>query len=105
MYKRQGEDHVGLNVLKTSPNNTLVEMYDYDGFNRLSQVRKGGTTAQYTYNAEGIRTAKTVNGETTQFILDGGNVIGEVNAQNQVTNYIRGASEMCIRDRLYILRI
>ena len=64
----------------------------YDGFNRLRQVRKGGTTAQYTYNAEGIRTAKTVNGETTQFILDGGNVIGEVNAQNQVTNYIRGAS-------------
>ena len=58
----------------------------------MRQVRKGGTTAQYTYNAEGIRTAKTVNGETTQFILDGGNVIGEVNPQNQVTNYIRGAS-------------
>ena len=64
----------------------------YDGFNRLRQVRKGGTTAQYTYNAEGIRTAKTVNGERTTFILDGANVIGEVNAQNQVTNYIRGAS-------------
>ena len=64
----------------------------YDGFNRLRQVRKGGTTAQYTYNAEGIRTAKTVNGETTSFILDGANVIGEVNPQNQVTNYIRGAS-------------
>ena len=87
-----GEDHVGLNVLKTSPNNTLVEMYDYDGFNRLSKVRKGGITAQYTYNAEGIRTAKTVNGERTTFILDGGNVIGEVNPQNQVTNYIRGVS-------------
>ena len=55
-------------------------------------MRKGGTTAQYTYNAEGIRTAKTVNGERTTFILDGANVIGEVNAQNQVTNYIRGAS-------------
>ena len=91
-----GEDKVGLNVLKTSPNNTLVEMYDYDGFNRLRQVRKGGTTAQYTYNAEGIRTAKTVNGETTQFILDGGNVIGEVNPQNQVTNYIRGASGLIL---------
>ena len=58
----------------------------------MRQVRKGGTTAQYTYNAEGIRTAKTVNGERTTFILDGANVIGEVNAQNQVTNYIRGAS-------------
>ena len=80
-----GEDHVGLNVLKTSPNNTLVEMYDYDGFNRLRKVRKGGTTAQYTYNAEGIRTAKTVNGERTSFILDGANVIGEVNT-NRTTS-------------------
>ena len=28
---------------------STVELYAYDGFNRLSEVRKGGITAQYTY--------------------------------------------------------
>ena len=69
-----------------------VELYTYNGFNQLSEYRTGGTKASYTYNAEGIRTSKTVNGATTQFLLDGANVIGEVNANSQVTHYIRGVS-------------
>ena len=69
-----------------------VELYTYNGFNQLSEYRTGGTRASYVYNAEGIRASKTVNGATTQFLLDGANVIGEVNANSQVTHYIRGVS-------------
>ena len=69
-----------------------VELYTYNGFNQLSEYRTGGTRASYTYNAEGIRTSKTVNGNTTQFLLNGANVIGEIGANNQVTHYIRGAT-------------
>ena len=69
-----------------------VELYTYNGFNQLSEYRTGGTRASYVYNAEGIRTSKTVNGNTTQFLLNGANVIGEIGANNQVTHYIRGVS-------------
>ena len=85
-----------VSVLKDNKNST-VSMYDYDGFNRLTGVRSGGMTAQYTYNAEGLRASKTVKNtitnvtETTAFILDGANVVTETK-NGQTTNYIRGAA-------------
>ena len=85
------EISVGMKVLKNNPEST-VEMYDYDGFNRLSQVRKGGVTAQYSYNAEGIRTSKSINNQKTEFLLDGVNVIGEVSNGSGVTTYLRGVT-------------
>ena len=69
-----------------------VELYTYNGFNQLSEYRTGGTKASYTYDFNGIRTSKTVNGNTTQFLLDGANVIGEIGANSQITHYIRGAT-------------
>ena len=71
--------------------NSTVELYSYDGFNRMTEARKGAMTAQYQYNAEGIRTSKTVNGVRTDFLLDGANVIAETK-NGTTTNYIRGAS-------------
>ena len=75
-------------ALKDNVNST-VELYSYDGFNRLQEVRKGGTTVSYVYNAEGIRTSKTVNGTMTEFLLDGANVVAETK-NGSTTNYIRG---------------
>jgi len=74
--------------LKNNADST-VEMYFYNGLNRLKEVRKGGITAQYTYNAEGIRTSKTVNGITIDFYLDGVNVVAETKGTETI-NYIRG---------------
>lgn len=65
----------------------------YDAFGRLveSEITKDGarTLAQYTYNASGYRTSKTVNGVTTEHVLDGANVAADV-ANGQVTQYVRG---------------
>jgi len=55
----------------------------------MVDVHKGGITASYTYNAEGIRTSKNVNGQTTSFTLDGVNVVAETK-NGQTTQYIRG---------------
>ena len=71
--------------------NSTVELYSYDGFNRMTEARKGAMTATYQYNAEGIRTSKTVNGVRTDFLLDGANVIAETK-NGTTTNYIRGVS-------------
>ena len=44
---------------------------------RLSALTKGSDSISYTYNADGIRTSKTVNGQTTEYILDGSTILGE----------------------------
>ena len=45
-------------------------------------------TASYTYNGDGLRMSKTVDG-TTSHIWDGTNIAGDAN-NGAVTKYIRG---------------
>ena len=52
---------------------------------------KNFNKAEYKYNSSGLRTSKTVNGEKTDFILDGIYVIAEIK-DGDVTNYIRGVT-------------
>jgi YD repeat-containing protein len=47
-----------------------VRSYSYDHSNRLTQVTEGSLTTQFAYNGDGIRTSKTVAGDTTQYVLD-----------------------------------
>jgi RHS repeat-associated protein len=47
-----------------------VRSYSYDHANRLTQVTQGSVTAEYVYNGDGVRTSKTVAGETTEYALD-----------------------------------
>ena len=51
--------------------------YEYVNGSMLSKVRKDGTTATYEYNSDVARTAKTVNGVTTKYFLEGNKIIGE----------------------------
>ena len=68
-----------------------VTLLTYDGFNQLIQVIEGTNTLRYTYNADGLRASKTVNGTTTKHIWDGSQIALELNAAGAVTNkYIRG---------------
>ena len=46
----------------------------------------------YAYNAQGIRTAKRVNNLRTAYLLDGGNVVAEVQNNTVTDNYLRGAN-------------
>ena len=45
----------------------------YDAENRLTSASGAGNTASYTYNAQGRRKTKTVNGTTTVFVTDAAN--------------------------------
>ncbi|MGB3904007.1 MAG: LamG-like jellyroll fold domain-containing protein [Anaerolineae bacterium] len=47
-----------------------VRSYTYDHANRLKQVTEGSLTTQFAYNGDGVRTSKTVGGDTTQYVLD-----------------------------------
>ena len=68
-------------------------VYEYNGFNQLVSLYESATnsTCEYTYNADGLRTSKTVNGVTTNHIWDGMNIVAETNGSNEVTSvYTRG---------------
>ena len=44
---------------------------------RMMQYTKGNDTVSYTYNADGIRTSKTVNGIKHEYVLDGTQILCE----------------------------
>ena len=84
----------GLGDLLTSFNGTAIT-YDeignplryYNGSSytfgwegrRLVSALTSGKSMSFTYNEEGLRVTKTVNGETTHFIYDGSLLIAEYN--------------------------
>ena len=50
---------------------------EYDLFNRMVKYTKGTDVYTYTYNGDGQRLSKTVNGVTTEFTWDGMDMILE----------------------------
>ncbi|MCL6457767.1 MAG: hypothetical protein K6T85_07155 [Gorillibacterium sp.] len=54
---------------------------EYDLWNQLSQTSDGSGITTYTYNAQGYRVEKTVNGQTTRYVYDKDKVILELDSQ------------------------
>lgn len=71
-------DNNGNQLTRTSTDSFGVTRYTYNKFNQQTEARINGTVAKYAYNAHGIRTSKVVGVTTTYYLLDGDNVIGEV---------------------------
>ena len=73
-------------------NEAVTKAYSYNRFNQQVRVLTNDVpTAQYTYNAQGIRTSKTVGTEQTSFLLDGGNVVAEIQGES-TASYLRGVN-------------
>ncbi len=71
-----------------------MERYGYDDTNRMVDLTKGTTHANYGYNGKGERVRKTVNGETTRFRYGpSGELLGEYNQAGELIReyvYLRG---------------
>jgi len=50
--------------------------YSWQAGRQLAQITDNNLNAVYTYNESGIRTRKVVNGVITDYVLEGGKVIG-----------------------------
>jgi len=61
-----------------------TETRTYNAFNQLTGVTSPGMTATYSYRAEGLRRAKTVNGVVTQHVWNGMHIVAELNANGVV---------------------
>ena len=88
-------DRNGNQLTRTSTGPTEVKTYN--AFNQLisvSHLAGGGVvpmSATYIYRADGLRHAKTINGEQIFHIWDNGNIVLESNAAGRVINrYYRG---------------
>ncbi|NJD04665.1 MAG: hypothetical protein FIA99_19170 [Ruminiclostridium sp.] len=78
-------------VLGESTDDAGVAISGYDGFNRLIKVATGNAAVAYTYNGDGLRISKTVNGATSKHVWDGDQIALELNGAGAVTNkYVRG---------------
>jgi RHS repeat-associated protein len=54
------------------------ESYTWDVRGRLASLTKPGLTASYRYDPFGLRSSQTVNSTTTNFLLDGEEVVSEI---------------------------
>ena len=75
---------------KSNPNGS--EQYTYNGLNQLTHTRVGDTVAKYTYNANGIRISKQVGTSTTDYLLDGGDVVAEYTDGEMTAQFVRGVN-------------
>ncbi|MBE6899475.1 MAG: RHS repeat-associated core domain-containing protein [Ruminococcaceae bacterium] len=83
-------DANGNMLSKTSPEGTQANTYN--NLNQLVSSITAGVTSSYAYNVDGIRTSKTVGTTTTDYLLDGGNVVAEAQNGDVTATYLRGAN-------------
>ena len=81
------EDDAGVGIEPAGGNTNSIN--EYDSWNQLTKTMQNSKTASYTYNGDGLRMSKTVDGTTTRHIWDGTNIAGDV-TNGTVTKYIRG---------------
>ena len=69
-----------------------MELYEYDGFNRLMRSNVNGEEASYTYRVDGLRNSKTSATGTTTHLWDGANIVADLNGGTVVARYVRGVN-------------
>ena len=63
----------------------------YNALNQLTKTLARDSKVSFTYDAEGLRTSKTVNGEKTVFVWDGDQLVMELSESGKVQKrYVRG---------------
>ena len=67
--------------------------YEYDVFGRLTYFKNGSHEAEYTYNPDDMRSGKTVDGRTNEYVWDGDEIAAEFDYSNDTVilqKYIYG---------------
>ena len=69
---------------------TGVELYTYDGRNRLVRSNVNGVVSEYTYRADGLRNSKETEAGKTTHLWDGSNIVADLSGSAVVARYVRG---------------
>ena len=87
------KDSTYIDIDVTLGDNRLNEnvVNHYNAENQLIQTLTKNYKVSFTYDAEGLRTSKTVNGKKTTFVWDGDQIVMELDASGKVEKrYVRG---------------
>ena len=63
---------------------------------QLSTLQKGDTSVSYTYNADGTRIGKTVNGRTKNYLWDGGKLLSQTSGSDTQVFLYHGDSRIAL---------
>ena len=74
-----------LSIAGRSSISSEATYYQYDVWNQLAKTTAGSKTISYCYNGEGYRTAKTENGQRTNYLYEADRVILETDANGNET--------------------
>ena len=87
----------------------IVDVYKRQTFTwvngrQLGALQKGDLGVSYSYNSDGLRVSKTVNGVKTEYVWDGSSLIGQKTGNNVLVyllslihiSYHRPEGEFCI---------
>ena len=81
----------GNQLSKQIGNTSDIETRAYDVFNRLKGISPNSTNATYTYRPDGLRLSKSLDGQSTVHIWDGGNITLELDANGVLkSRFVRG---------------
>ena len=77
--------------IKRNQCSPTFEINSYNALNQLTNTISDNMEADYFYNSDGLRISKKVNGNTTNHVWDGDQMVLETDGAGNVTNkYIRG---------------
>ena len=54
---------------------------------QLATANNGTKAISFSYNSDGLRTSKTVNGTTTSYVLEGSKVVFEIDGSSKIWYY------------------
>ena len=92
-YDNNGNQIKQKDVTKSTNAESVIQENTYDVWNQLTQTKAGSTTVKNTYNGDGLRTAKDVNGQSTQYLYEFDKVVLETdNSGNQTSRNVYGTN-------------
>ena len=72
-----GEESLEIAIIGEDADPELGAIYEYDALNRLKTVYQGENTIVNTYNGDGLRTSKAVNGAVQYYLYEDGKIVLE----------------------------
>ena len=67
-----------------NPLNDGTWTYTWQNGRQLQKMQKAGVTAEFVYNADGLRVQKTVNGVVTKYTLHGKNIVHMISGADEL---------------------
>ena len=98
-------DSFSMFITGENGNSTIegLTIFEYDGFNQLIKSTIDNQITSYTYNGDGLRQSKIMNGEIYTHIWDGQDIVLELDGTANVrAKYLRGINLITYEDGIGI---